>query len=1108
MYKKSLLFSVFLFILVVSGSDVMGQVTTAAMNGIIRDKDGNSLPGATVVAVHIPTGTQYGAVTRTDGRFNFPNVKVGGPYTVTATYIGFKEQKREGINLSLGQDYTIDFTLQDSDVQLSEIVISGAKDDILNGDRTGAATNVGNEQIQALPTLTRGINDFSRLTPQFSSNNTFNGFAGRNNLFNNFSLDGAVYNNVYGLTELPAGQTSAQPVSLDAIQELQIQIAPFDVRQGGFTGAGVNAVTRSGTNEFSGSVYSFFKNDKIRKANIVGHTVNGVRVRQNDFSDNQYGFRLGGPIIKNKLFFFVSAELTRANEPAGTFRAARTGDSPGTGDISRVNASTLDSLSDFLRTNYNYNPGAYENYNFKTENDKLFARLDWNINQNHKLTLRHNYVDASRDVGLSNSGAAYVGRSINVDRLPFQNANYIINEKVNSTVLELTSSFGTRFSNDLILTGTVIRNFRETPGGQLFPHVEIGNGIGGGLTSFGYEPFSPNNSLDQDYIQVTDNFNFYAGKHILTVGTSNEFYSFDNSFQANSYGSYSFFDVASFYAAANLAPGTTNVPGNARPTNYVLRYPQIEGTNPTAKFKAYQLSIYAQDEWSVFDRLKLTGGLRIDLPVFPETFRENPAVTEAFGPTYGVSTTKLPKANPLFSPRFGFNWNAKGDRTLQVRGGTGLFSGRPLYAWIGSAVNLNGINFYDVVTSTTGGNTNLNGRPNIAFSTSIPQPTVPPTASRSEINVMDPDFKFPQVWRTNLAIDFKLPLGIVGTLEGLYSKDVNNILFQNLNLITPTNTVPGDGREAFPTGNKEGTTVPNRIVDNRFTDVVILTNTKKGYQYNITAQLQKSFTQGFFASVAYNYGRAKDLTSGSSSQPTSAFNNNEIVTNPNTPVLATSNFEQRHRLIANISYKREYAGFLATTLSFFYQAYSGSPYSYIYSGDINNDGNSRDLMYIPKDRNDIELVRVTGSGATRTVTAAPEEDYDKFEAFINQDPYLKENRGKYAERNGATTPWVFKLDARLLQDFYVNVKGKQNTLQLSIDLINLGNLLNSKFGVVKNFTRNNPLNYVDAVGADGEAGTEDDHARFSYTQTDKSFIDSTGLTSRWQMQVGVRYIFN
>jgi hypothetical protein len=1079
------------------------------MNGLITDASGQPLPGATIVAVHTPTGSQYGTATLPNGRFNLPNIKVGGPYTVTVSFVGYRDQIQEGINLSLGQNFTIDFKLQESDVQLSEVEVTGNRDDILNSDRTGAATNVRGEQIQALPTINRAVNDFTRLTPQFSSNNSFNGFAGRSNLNNNFSLDGAVYNNVYGLTELPAGQTNAQPVSLDAIQELQIQIAPFDVRQGGFTGAGVNAITRSGTNEFSGSVYSFFKNQ-----NLIGKKVGDATVTQNEFTDNQYGLRFGGPIIKNKLFFFVSAELTRVNEPAGTFRAARPGEVQGEGDVARVNASTLDSLRTFLITRYGYDPGAYENYNFETQNDKLFARLDWNINQNHKLTLRHNFVDASRDVGISNSGpVAFGGRGINIDRLPFQNANYIINEKVHSTVLELNSTFGTRFANNLILTGTTLRNFREVPGsGTQFPHVEIGNGRGQGFTSFGYEMFSAENRLDQDYIQITDNFSIYAGRHVITLGTSNEFYNFDNSFIANYKGNYSFYTLQDFYAAADLPAGTTSVPvSNARPVSYTLTYPQVEGTLPTAKFKAYQLSVYAQDEWQILNTFKLTGGIRLDLPVFPDTFRENQAVTEAFGPGYGVSTANLPKANPLISPRLGFNWDAKGDRSLQVRGGTGIFSGRPLYAWIGSNVNLNGINYYDVQLTTNGGFTNLAGRPDVVFNPSIPQPTLPPTASRAQINVISRDFRFPQVWRTNMAIDYRLPLGVIATLEGMYSKDVNAVFFRDINMVQPTATIPQDGREAFPAGNKPGTSpsIPNRIVDNRFTNVVLMENTTKGYQYFLTASLQKNFNNGIFANVAYNFSRSEDLTSGSSSQPTSAFNNNQVVGNPNDPVLATSNYEQRHRVIANASYRLEYAKFAGTTFSFFYQAYSGAPYSYIYAGDLNRDGiASNDLIYVPGDMNDISLVRVSGSGANRTVTAAPQEDYDALENYINQDPYLSENRGSFTERNAATTPWTFRLDARIMQDFFVNVKGKRNTIQLSLDVINLGNLLNKNWGITQLFNRNNFLGFVDNNGADGEAGNEDDRPRFTYAAVNTPFINNTGITSRWQMQFGVRYIFN
>ncbi|MBC7922508.1 MAG: hypothetical protein H7Z75_15620, partial [Ferruginibacter sp.] len=459
----------------------------------------------------------------------------------------------------------------------------------------------------------------------------------------------------------------------------------------------------------------------------------------------------------------------------------------------------------------------------------------------------------------------------------------------------------------------------------------------------------------------------------------------------------------------------------------------------------------------------------------------------------------------------GFNWDVRNDRSLQVRGGTGIFSGRPLYAWIGSNINLNGVSYFDVQQSTSGGLTNLNGRPNIAFNPSVPQPALPPSSSRSEINVIAPDFRFPRVYRSNLAIDYQLPYGIVATVEGLYSKDVNAVFFRNLNFIEPTQTVPGDGRIAYTSGNKPGVTpaVPNRNVDDRFTDVVLMENTDKGYQYSITAQLQKSFSQGVFASLAYNYGRSEDLTSGTSSQPTSAFNNNQVVGNPNNPVLATSNYEQRHRLIANASYRLEYLESMATTVSFFYQAYSGAPFSYTYSGDLNNDGLSNDLMRIPNNRGDIVLVRTSGT----TRTPAPESDYDDLEAFIQEEPYLRSNRGRFAERNAATTPWTYKLDARVLQEFFVKVGGKRNTIQLSLDIINLGNLLNKNWGIVKQINRSGLLTFIDNNGSDGVAGNADDQPRFTYPQFNNQplrtpFSDNVGLTSRWQMQFGVRYIFN
>ncbi|GAA3987857.1 TonB-dependent receptor [Hymenobacter antarcticus] len=1061
--------------------------TTAAMSGTIADKTGTGLPGATVIAIHTPTNTQYVAPTNSEGRFNIQNMRVGGPYTVKITFVGFKDVTREGINLTLGQNLRVDQKLDDSSTELAEVSVSGRRDPVMNAGRTGAATTVQREQIERLPTISRSFQDFTRLTPQANGNS----LSGRNGRFNNIQIDGASNNDLFGLggSGAPGGQAGTNPISLDAIQELQVVIAPYDVRQGRFSGGGVNAVTRSGTNEFSGSAFVFGRNQNTAGKSPTADPVTGERSKLAEFYDYQTGFRLGGPVIKDKLFFFVNGEVTRRSAPL-LFRAGGVGET-GSNVVGFVNNDQLQSISNKLR-DYGYDAGSFGEINAETRSNKAFARLDWNINQNHQLTLRHNFVDASDD-NISRSQTNF----------RFGNNGYQFLSKTNSTVAELKSRFGNRFANNLLVGYSTIRDSRTTRGG-LFPSITIT--AGNGTINAGSEFSSVANRLDQDILEINDNFNIFAGKHVITIGTNNEIFRFDNLFVQSTEGRYDFPSVDAFLA--NTVSGT----GFRYRQNFAL-----PSGKPTAKFGAAQFGLYAQDEFSLLDNLRVTGGLRFDLPVYFDKPSSNPKVQAAFadanaqGPAYDVQTDRTPKSRLQVSPRIGFNWDVRKDQSFQVRGGVGVFTGRPAYVWISNQYGNTGVDFATFDSNNTSSPLPANGLAlNSNYTVTRDQVrNTPATAARGSIAVTDKDFRNPQLLRTNIAFDYLLPYGIVATAEGIYSKTLNDVLPLDINLAAPlTNadgtprTLQGDGRPVYATG-------AGRFRNSAdFNNVILLSNTSQGYQYSVTGELKKQLNNGLFASTAYTYGQSRDLYSGSSSTAVSIWEFNPHAADPNNLPLSYSNFDLRHRVIGSLSYRKAYAKHFATTFSAFYNGQSGSPFSYSYfGGDINGDGgafqsNSNDLIYIPRSQN--EIVLVTASNNDRRT---PAQAWSELNAFIENDDYLSKHRGEYAARNGARTPWQHRVDVRLMQDIYVQVGSKTHTFQLTADVTNFGNLLNNEWGR-DYFVANQNFGLLRYQGL--ENGTTG-RPTFSYgtgtAATPTEAYQISQLASRWQAQFGARYLF-
>ncbi|MBC5993620.1 TonB-dependent receptor [Pontibacter cellulosilyticus] len=1034
-FYKSLLLC-FAFILQVQMVLAQGA-TTAALSGTVKDQSGTALPGATVIAIHTPTNTQYVATTNTEGYYNIQNMRVGGPYIVTTSYIGYQEQRSEGVSLALGKTARVDFALAESARQLGEVEITGERNDIFNQDRTGAATNVSREQLENLPTLSRSLQDFTRLTPQASGNS----IAGTNNRFNNITIDGAVNNDVFGLSGsgTPGGQAGTQPISLDAIQEIQVVVAPYDVKLGNFTGGGINAVTRSGTNTFSGSIYGFGRNE-----NTIGKAVEGPRERADEFSNYQYGIRLGGPIIKDKLFFFTNYDATRITEPV---RFA-----PGSSE-SQIPLSAAQQLATFVQEEYGYDVGAFGGLDRETQSDKFFIRFDWNVTNNHQLTLRHNFVDAFDD---------NISRSRSFVR--FGNNAYQFNSTTNSTVLELNSRLSNAFSNNLIMGYSRIRDSREIQG-ELFPQVTIADPVG--TFEFGSQRSSTANELDQDIFEITDNFSYLIDRHNLTIGTHNEFFSFRNLFINNLNGRWDFRSLNDFF--------------NNRPNRVRATYSLTDEQRPAAEFDAMQLGVYFQDEFTASERFKLTFGIRLDVPVFPDKPAENTKLENDFRNIYpGLETDRAPSGQLLWAPRLGFNFTPTDERSFQIRGGTGIFTGRVPFVWLSNQF---------INTGTILGTVDVRNP-----STFIPdvdqQQTAGPPVRTVEVNVINDDFKIPQVWRSNLAFDYTLPWEVFATLEGIYSKTLNDVVYRDLNLVAPTGTLPGaDNRELFPS---------NRRINSDYTNVILLDNTNEGYRYSITGQLRKDFTNGIQTTVAYTYGESKDVNSGTSSTALSNYEFNQIVNNPNDPQLSYSRFDIRHRIIATSGYTFRWGNNFATGISLFYEGQSGLPYTYLYDGDLNRDGNfGNDLLYVPRNQDEINLVSFTSSGTTFT----PAEQWAALDAFIASDDYLNDRRGQYAERNGARMPWTHQWDVRVLQDFYLNVGEQKHTFQITFDIFNVGNLLNRDWG--RQYFVSNSANEIIRFAGFNSAGAP----TFTFNPNNQAYNISQ-FASRWQGQLGLRYIFN
>ena len=1127
--KRSLLFKIVFVIVAFVGFSVAAdaQVTTSSMTGIVKDATG-SLPGASIKATHTPTGTVYTVSTNNDGRFTIGGMRVGGPYTVEISFVGLQPQKLTEIYLKLGEAYQVKATLVDNKNTLADVKIVGQSNSILNSKKTGTATVLGQAQIESLPSINRSVNDLTRLTPQ--ANGTSIG--GGNYRSNNFTVDGANFNNQFGIGQnIPA---NGSPISIDALEQISINVTPFDARQTGFTGGSVSAVTRSGTNTFTGAAFYTMRGDD-QQGRRIGENFRIPQTSIQKLDEKQYGFSLGGPIVKDKLFFFVNYEKKHTIQP-GTQRVAANALTPyGKANPNTVQTTEgfLNQVSSYLLNTYNYATGPYQGYSNISDNEKMFARLDWNITKNNRFSVRYNQVESKEPRSASTStGGSPIGSAVGAYAnsrsgssatagLPFFNSNYFQAANLYSGVAELNSNFGSKITNVLRATYSH-QNDPRTSNSSPFPLVDILDGkptsssnLGSVLTTFGYEPFTFGNLRDVVSYTYSDDLSLALGKHNLTLGVQAEYSTTKNGFQRFGTGFYTFKSFNDFIT-------------NQRPAQYTVTYPLTpDGSQAFPSFKFAQYSAYLQDEFNVTSRLKLTAGLRVERASYPDVseIRTHPLVAQLNFGGQTVDTGVLPENKFSFSPRFGFNWDVIGDRSFQVRGGSGIFTGRIPFVWIVSQSGDAGLIQY---TQSYIGNAAPLFNPSIAPQLSTAPPAAGSSIPSSGISILSPNLKFPQTWKSSLAFDVKLPGGIVGTLEGIYGRDLNVAFAKNINIVNPNIQIGGysDTRLFYPVSNtdkyynpinasglpvKPGT--PNGGVNGNITgfNTIQMGNVKGGYNWLATAQLTKQFSNGISAMIAYTRSDQRNYGDQNGDQLGGLWSIPETSGDPNTPSLSYSSNLNPDRVIANISYKKSYYGNLATSFNLFYEGSQQGRFSYVYNGDFNRDGVSRnDLIYIPSpgELPATSFVAIPAGAAGYARAYSAQEQSDLFESYISQDKYLSKKRGQYAERNGATSPWRNQFDLRLTQEVFKNFGNTKNSFEFSVDIFNVGNLLNRRWGNF-NFVNNTavlvPQN-VSSINASTKptfklASSSDDILRetFGTVQT---------IASTYYMQFGVRYKFN
>lgn len=1047
--------------------------TTSSIGGKITDDKGEPLPGANVVAVHTPSGTTYGATSDFDGYYRISNMRTGGPYAISITYVGFEEIKLENVFLQLGETQRINRQMNESVNQLDEIQLTAQRNGLFSSGRNGAETVISERDIRNIPSASRSIADFVRLTPQAQITEGVDGFsisiAGQNNRYNAIYIDGAVNNDVFGLagSGTNGGQTGVNPFSVDAIETFQVQVDPYDVKNSGFAGGSINAVTRSGTNNWEGSAYYFYRDE-----NLAGKTPGGLinegdkRERLDNFSAQTTGFRVGGPIIKDKLFVFVNYE-NQDDETAQPFTFSNyTGNS---------NLAAINGLRDDLISRFGYDPGTFDASKATLESDKIIGKIDWNINKNHKLSIKHSYVQADN----------LEARSSGNTSIQFVNGSEFFATETNSTALEFNSRFGDKFANNLVVSYVKVDDDRD-PQGNPFPSLTIRDG--NGRIVLGAEPFSTANLLEQKIFTITDNFEIYSGAHTITLGGTFEYGEFKNVFFGSNFGNYTF---------SNLNDFLTNQPANAYSIGYSLLGQRSLGDNSTgaAEFITSQFGVYIQDDWNLADNFKLSLGVRVDVPywrdgIVNDVFNQQtiPLLQAAGKNLQGARVGKGVNSDLYIAPRVGYNWDVFGNKTTQLRGGFGIFTSRLPLVWPGGTYNNNGV--------TGGFSTERDFSTPVLFNPDVntQQISVEPGTGGvgGNVDLFAPDFRLPQVFKANFAVDQKLPVwGLVLSTDFIYTDNISAIFYENLNIGDAVGRTNGAGSRPFFSRNR---------IDRRFGSIILASNTDEGYSYNSAITLSKPFENGFSGSLTWSFGRSEAIFDGTSSQNSSQWRNQQTVNGKNSNLPTTiSDFSAGHRVIANVSYEKAWTKNIKTTIGMFYEGSEGRSTSYIYREGrdlLNDDSRDNALIYIPASQGEITL-KEGANGFTA------QQQWDALDAFIRSNSYLNSRRGKFAERNGEQGPWSDIVDLKLIQDFSIDAFGKNHTLQFTADIFNFTNMINKDWGRKKFVPGNIRLLTTETAGTNPVFSFNPNSFEDGIEQLDDSGIQS----SRWQMQIGVRYIF-
>ncbi len=1096
------LFFLIAMMLVVS-TTIIAQVTTSSLSGMVTIGDANGEPiiGATVQAVHEPSGTRYAAVSNVDGRFRIQGMRTGGPYTVTVTYIGFEQKSLKGVQLELGETYNLQVWLSENTNELSEVLITG-KASKFAAEKTGASTNITSSQITSLPTVSRGITDVTRLSPYGGNGMSFAGADGRTA---NFTVDGANFNNNFGLSDkLPGG---GNPISIDAIEELQVVISPFDVRQTNFIGGGVNAITKSGTNTFKGTAYVYHRNENMRGDAIAREAI--LSAREKDQSTT-YGFTLGGPILKNKLFFFVNGEMSKIPTVTTRYRGTENGVANDELQLSRTKLSDLQSVSDYMKSKYGYDTGSYSSFPADEKNYKLLARVDWNITDNHHLAVRYNYTKntiwntpnaTSMDGGTRMSGARMSQYSMS-----FANSLYSMDNIVHSFSVDLNSRLTDNLSNQFLATYSKLDDVRGSNSSE-FPFIDIVKHENNYM-ALGYELFTWNNAVHNTIWNIKDDLTYYFGNHKIMGGLSFEHQMADNQYMRNGTGYYRYIWEDGM---------TVDELFNQTPEVFCLTYGYNGEAKPAARVQFNKLGIYAQDEWDVTKTFKLTYGLRLDGLFFNNgDLMTNKAIYDLDYSGRHIDTGKWPSSSLIVSPRVGFTWDVFGDRSLKVRGGTGMFSGRlPLVFFTNMPTNGGMVQYQAQIGPSTkydnmpdavkekyasvaevldqfkgGPMTNISDMINKLQGMGYPTTVSPEDGTKpSSISAVDSKFKMPQVWKTSLAVDYQVPVSFpfTVTVEGIFNKKIHDNCISDWSIpsvggFARYNGV--DNRPIYPAGFRTGT------------KAFVLENTSKGYGWSANITLNAQPAEWLSLMAAYTHTVSKEVTGMPGSAAESAFTYVPTSEGPNNIPLHNSQYVTPDRIVASAT-AHDRSG---NHYSLIYEAWrGGSNYSYIMVNDMNGDGYPYDALYVPTDAD-------VNNNLFRFVS---DDDKTRFMDFVHNDSYLKNRQGKYAEPYSVYVPWVHRIDVAYKHDFKVKFGNTSHCLQLSLDVKNVMNLFNSSWGVSKYL---NPAIGSEARILKCEGVDADGYARFSTPSSisgdTKTWVRRHDITQCWYASIGVKYFFN